>query len=364
MLGLLFCQSCSADDSQTDEVGLDGITISNFPIIDGSDSTTPLRYILMCHSLGFSYEWGRYPFTQEGVPRIISPNYTCSDDEQHHIHWDCMKESNTHQSFVNLIDDSVELILTARSISRDEKVYADNNGVNLTEKPIARDALTFIVNTSNPVDNISIKQLQGIYTGKITNWKEVGGNDLAITPYIRNRNSGSQEKFETMVMAGLTIAELPEMQIGTTMLTPYYQMEQDVSGIGFTPFYYFSVLVDNGKTKSLGIDGVDMTKANVESGKYPYLTDVYAIVRSDIDKSSVAYQLFEFLTTTAGQAIVEESGYIPLEKSSGIQTVKADAASSRVFSLDGKSIGNSLNALPQGIYIQNGRKLFHPKGVR
>ena len=55
-----------------------------------------------------------------------------------------------------------------------------------------------------------------------------------------------------------------------------------------------------------------MTKANIMNGTYPYITDVYAAVRSDIDKSSTAYKIFDFLTTTGGQAIVEESGYVPL----------------------------------------------------
>ena len=112
-------------------------------------------------------------------------------------------------SFMNLIDDKVEMVIAARLISRDEKVYAEENGVTLIGKPIAKDALTFMVNPLNPVNNLSISQLQRIYTGEITNWKEVGGNDEEINPYVRNRNSGSQEKFETLVMDGLTIGDFP-----------------------------------------------------------------------------------------------------------------------------------------------------------
>lgn len=312
------CTGCSSSDNGAghDEEetanGLEGITISNFPVIDGSDSTTPLRYMLMCKAVGFDYEWRGNPFSQDGCPKEILPSYDCTDEERRHLGSDCMKKSNTHESFLNLIAGDVELIITARSISRDEKVSADANGVTLIEKPIARDALAFMVNAANSVNNLSIKQIQGIYKGDITNWNEVGGNDAAITPYIRNQNSGSQEKFETMVMAGLTIADLPEMQIGKTMMTPFYQLERDVNGIAFTPFYFLSELVNNGKTKAVGVDGVAMTKENIENGTYPYTTDVYAIVRSDIDKSSVAYQLFKYLTTNAGQALIKESGYVPL----------------------------------------------------
>ena len=314
--------TCSCGSEETPDISpLPNITISNFPVIDGSDSTDPLRDLLMCKILGFGYRWERRPFTQDPQADIkeIIPEYTCSDSEWIHLENVCLKHSNTHQSYINLIDNKVELVIAARSISRDEKAYADECGVTLIEKPIAKDALTFMVNPSNPVNNLSISQLQDIYTGEITNWKEVGGNDEEIRPYVRNRNSGSQEKFETLVMEGLTIAEFPELQVGLTMMSPYYQLEDDKQGIGFSPFYYYSVIVDNGSTKALGIDGVPMTKDNVRNNTYPYTTDVYAAVRSDIDRNSPAYKLFDFLTTPEGQRIINESGYVPLNQDSGVK---------------------------------------------
>lgn len=309
LLFSLCAASCSTDDSPSPSP-LPDITISNFPVIDGSDSTEPLRNILMCRLLGFRYRWERSFLN--GVKQIV-PEYTCSPEEWNRFKGSCLKYSNTHPSYINLIDDKVELVIAARSISRDEKVYAQENGVTLIEKPIAYDALTFMVNPANPVKNLSISQLQGIYTGEITNWKEVGGRDEEIRPYIRNRNSGSQEKFETMVMDGLKIADFPEFQVGSVMMSPYYQIESDEQGIAFSPFYYYSVIVDSGTTKAIGIDDVPMTKENVRNHRYPYTSRIYAAVRSDVDRNSTAYELFEFLTTPKGQKIVEESGYVPLE---------------------------------------------------
>lgn len=95
---------------------------------------------------------------------------------------------------MNLIDGKVELVIAARAASRDENKYARDNNVALIEKPIAKDALTFMVNNSNPIECLSVEQIRKIYTGDITNWQEVGGEDMLITPYVRNRNSGSQEK--------------------------------------------------------------------------------------------------------------------------------------------------------------------------
>lgn len=327
LLIVLSFVSCNADDTLEDNIKLDGVTIENFPVVDGSDSTEPLRRILMCKLLGFDYEWKKVsPFLQDpnNGPKTVEIDYTCTKEQERHLQFECLKQNNTHDSFINLIDDKVELILTARSISRDEKVYAEEKGVELIEKPIAQDALAFIVNPKNSINNLTIQQIQDIYTGKVVKWNELGGMNAEITPYVRNRNSGSQEKFETMVMAGLTIKEFPEMQIGIVMMAPYYMIEEDETGIAYTPFYYYDVIVDNENTKAIGVNGVAMTKENVKNGKYPYITDVYAAARSDIDKSSIAYKIFDFLTTAGGQAIVEESGYVPLKSyMSGVRKTKA-----------------------------------------
>lgn len=317
-LFLLFPTSCSGDDTNNVSPVLEGMTPENFPVLDGSDSTEPLRDILMCRIFGFQYKWERYsPFLQDPTraKQEVRPVYACSDSQRALIEKK-MQKSNTHQSYMNLIDGKVELVIAARAASRDENKYARDNNVALIEKPIAKDALTFMVNNSNSIESLSVEQIRKIYTGDIANWQEVGGEDMLITPYVRNRNSGSQEKFETMVMDGLEIKKFPEWHMGTAMETPYFQIENDRSGIAFTPYYYYSVIVGYGSTKAIGIEGVGMTKENIYNDTYPYVTNIYASIRADIDKSSTAYKIFEFLTSDKGQSVVEESGYIPLHKSS------------------------------------------------
>lgn len=317
-LFLLSSTSCSGDDTNKISPVLEGITPGNFPVLDGSDSTEPLRDILMCRIFGFQYKWERYsPFLQDPTraKQEVRPVYACSDSQRALIEKK-MQKSNTHQSYMNLIDGKVELVIAARAASRDENKYAKDNNVALIEKPIAKDALTFMVNNSNPIESLTVEQIRKIYTGDITNWQEVGGDNMLITPYVRNRNSGSQEKFETMVMDGLEIKKFPEWHVGIAMETPYFQIENDISGIAFTPYYYYSVIVGYGSTKAIGVDGVSMTKENIYNDTYPYVTNIYASVRADIDKSSTAYKIFEFLTSDKGQSVVEESGYIPLHKSS------------------------------------------------
>lgn len=361
---LFYCpiMSCYAQEGVNNPSSdLSDITIKNFPVIDGSDSTEPLRYILACKLLGFEYAWGKSPFGGQYPnqrPNYVVPNYTGDKDDIKELRNNRLLCSNTHGSFVNLIDNKVELIIAARSISRDEKVYADEKGVTLIEKPIARDALAFMVNIKNPIENLSIEQIQGIYTGDIVNWSEVGGLDCELHPYVRNANSGSQEKFETMVMAGLTIDAYKEMRVGTTMMAPYYQLDADTAGIAFTPFYYFTYISATESSKVIGVNGIAMTKENIKNDTYPYTSHVYAAVRSDIDKSSLAYRMFEFLTTEEGQAIVEESGYVPIYTTpTAINSAEPSREHSQdpaIYDLSGRKM---VSGVRKGITIQNGKKV-------
>lgn len=361
--------------------GVEGVTLGNYPVTDGSDSTEPLRTILMCRLLGFDYKWEYYsPFLQDPskAPAKIVPDYTCTKEEEAAIR-ERLLNMNTHQSFQNLIDGKVELIITARSASRDERGYAAGQGVELLEKPIALDGLTFMVNQENPVAGLTHEEIRAIYTTQITRWSEVGGKDEPISAYIRNRNSGSQEKFETLVMYGLTLPDFPEMRIGRVMSAPYVQIEQDKKGLAFTPFYYYSVMVKKSNTRPLAVNGVAMTKENVANGSYPYITEAYVTVRADVDRSSTAYRIFDFMTSAEGQAIVAESGYVPLDASTdvgrtvggdvrlhyeagrlrvvsprrlaAVRLFKADASMALADRAQGYTYGRDISHLPSGVYI-------------
>lgn len=113
-----------------------------------------------------------------------------------------MHASGTHGSFMGLIDGTADIIITDRDISPEEQEYADYKKVSLLKKPIAKDALIFISNTGNTVTGLSMDEIRKIYSGQITNWKEVGGADETIIPLVRSRHSALQGKFETAVMAG------------------------------------------------------------------------------------------------------------------------------------------------------------------
>ena len=314
--------SCSTDDNKPvliiDPVETDleeptattTLTLSNAPVIDGSDSTEPLRNLLMCRLLGIDCQWLQALQT-DGTWCVMPQWHSLSNEDKASLQR-ILQNRNTHGSFVSLIDGENDIIITAREISRDERKYAEEKGVSLLSRPVAKDAFVFLVNPKNPVRNLSIEQIQKIYTGEIRNWKEVGGNDATINPYVRNPNSGSQEKMETIVMDGLTMIDWPEM-VGYVMLAPYYQLEHDENGIAYTPFYYYDTIVNDERTQVIGLNGVVPSKQTIGDGSYPYVTYVMASVRADVDRSSTAYQLFWQLAEGRHNDIVKESGYIIVE---------------------------------------------------
>ena len=327
LLTLLCSSICRADNPP--KLLLDGekVDINNIPIIDGLYSTYSLRSLIIAKLLGVGYFWYVHPPVGSGQGYLkleIETYYAYNSEEMDFIRSRLPYNNITHNSFLNLIENKADLIIIQRKISDEEKEYAEEQGVTLLEKPIAVNALTFIVNQSNPVDNLSIDQIRGIYTGKITNWNEVGGEDAAITAYLQPSDIETGELFNPMVMDGQPTSSLPELSRDWFNIPEYYFIRDNKKGLTYTSFYHSDFLfspIAPSFSKTVGVNDVTATRENILNGTYPYVTNVYAAVRSDIDKSSVAYKIYEFLTTDEGQSLVDESGYIPLPKAASISNV-------------------------------------------
>jgi len=285
-----------------------GLTMDNYPNVDGSTSSAPLNILIACKLLEIGYDWTNISVSNM---RSLKPNLNKDNTEKFR---ERVKSSQTHESFINLIDYKADLILSARSISADEKEYGDVAGVSLIETPIALDAFIFIVHANNPIKSLTTKQIQDIYTGKITNWKEVGGKDAKINPYVRDANSGSQELMESLVMQGLEIADFTASNIElyiNTMVGVYDAALRDPNAICYSIHYYKEQIVPGYVVQTIAIDGIEPNKKSIENSTYPYLSEVYATIRSNLDKSSMAYKLYELLQTEAGKRVITESGYVP-----------------------------------------------------
>ena len=315
-IAALVAMLSGCNDIGNPEGDLKDIKLEDWPLTDCSTSTMPARDLVAYKLLGVPYKWEE---DWMGSPTyIIQPDFSGTKTSfSYRDYLDKNLCSGTHGAYMNLIEGKTDVIIASRDISRNEKASAAELGVELETSPLAIDALVFIVNPKNPVKNLTSDQVRKIYTGEITNWKEVGGVDHAITPYIRNADSGSQEKMETLVMNGLTMIDGTYMYeiIGSQMASPYLQLENDEYGIGYTPFFYCTAMVrDLMRVDMLSIDGVMPSKESLRADKYPFVSSIYAGIRKTEDHESMAYKLYQFLFTKKGADMIDESGYIAIRK--------------------------------------------------
>ena len=149
----------------------------DIPVIDGAAALLPI-----------------YAGFVESIYPESSVIYNGEDyDEKSAMHY-----TNTRGAYKDIVDGNADIIICAQP-SDEQLQYAKDNGVELELVPIGSDAFVFIVNAGNPVDNITIDQIRGIYSGKITNWKELGGRNIPIAAMRRNKNSGSQTALEKIM---------------------------------------------------------------------------------------------------------------------------------------------------------------------
>ena len=206
-----------------------------------------------------------------------------------------MHYTNTRGAYKDIVDGKADIIICAQP-SDEQLQYAKDNGVELEMVPIGSDAFVFIVNDSNPVNNITIEQIRGIYSGEIKNWKELGGKDIPIAAMRRNKNSGSQTALEKLM--------------GDTPIKPDYTTLLG-SPIGFSFRYYVTGMLGEGKVKILTINGIAPTAETIADGSYPVAGNIYAIYRKGETNENVQ-KAIDFMLSPEGQKIVEQSGYIPL----------------------------------------------------
>lgn len=287
-------------------VQLEGLNIDNLPQWDCSTSAQPLEALLACGLLGLDY-CDSFDAVEGTYSMSFDPSKLTADQVE--TLRPKLRCSTTHGAFVNLIDGKTDIAVCSRALSRAEREYAIQKGVTIAQTPIALDGFVFIVNPDNPVNMLTVDQIRQIYTANITNWKEVGGNDATISPYIRDANSGSQEKMETLVMQGQPMIEWNYM-VGHNMMDPFLQVSYNPNGIGYTLYYYANVMARNSNIKVLGLNGVAATKENIINGTYPFITEVVIAVRNDISRKSWAWKCYELIATGHENGMINATGYV------------------------------------------------------
>ena len=271
----------------------------NYPVVDGATSFVPI------------------------YSAVVNEIYQVSDKNELLKYMTC---SRTAGAYDRLIRGKADLIFVLQP-SDGHLEAAKDAGVELQLTPIAKEAFVFFVDRRNPVSNLSLEQIQDIYLKKITNWRQVGGDDKKILPFQRPENSGSQTAMLKEVMRGKKLP--PPLQ--SEYLSSMGDMVRGVAtfrdqeeSIGYSFRFYAQVMVRHGPpgdrafrfqvasdaepVKLLSVNGVAPTAENIRNGSYPFTQDVFAATAGTTNPH--VPKLIEWLLSPQGQELIEKTGYI------------------------------------------------------
>ena len=220
--------------------------------------------------------------------------------------------STTSTAYERLIDGEVDMIFVA-SASAKQMQLAQQKGVELTFTPIGKEAFVFFVNAKNPLETITVEQIQNIYEGEITRWSQLGVRFLGpIKAFQRDEGSGSQTALQKL-MAGRELMAPPEENIvagmgGIIQRTADYKNYRNALGFSFR--FYATEMVKNNQIKLLRIEDIAPTKENIANGSYPIASEFYAVTSQKSDPQCV--EILQWILSSQGQEIIERTGYVPI----------------------------------------------------
>lgn len=220
--------------------------------------------------------------------------------------------TKTDEAYDRLINEEADIIFVAGPSGRQE-FAAERAGHEFEMTPIGREAFVFFVNARNPVDSLTIEEIQGIYSGKITNWQEVGGENEEIQAFQRPEDSGSQTALEKL-MVGIPIMEAPGEEIVTGMggiIKETSDYRNHGNAIGFSYRFFSTEMVRNGDIKLIAIEGVDPSAESIRDDSYPLSAEFYAITVGERTENEQTF--IDWILSDEGQWIVEETGYVRVE---------------------------------------------------
>ena len=181
---------------------------------------------------------------------------------------------------------------------------AKESGVEMSDYLLGYYSVAVVVAAGNPVANLTKEQVHGIFTGKLTNWKDVGGADTEIHVYARDPVSGTHLGFKEVAMNN--DAYVPHCKLVTSYAGIGDAVGKDAAGIGYSNIQ----LASASGSKAVTIDGVEANSANVQSGKYPYARTL-RFYTNKAKESGEAKEFVQFVLSTRGQEILSGTGFTP-----------------------------------------------------
>lgn len=211
--------------------------------------------------------------------------------------------------FSALINGSIDIAQASRSMKPEEKIKMKDAGKDYKETVIAFDALAIVINKGNKIEQLTRDQLKGIFTGKISNWKEVGGADLKIIVYCRESSSGTYEFLKEHVMDNENYSISAEIMPATDAIIE--SVGKNEGAIGYVGLAYVEKSV---KTVQVSFDGKIFVGPSIETAKnrtYPITRPLYYYYLTSTETKLKPY--LDFVLSDEGQKIVLREGYVPLK---------------------------------------------------
>lgn len=257
----------------------------DLPIIDGATAAFPV-YSAIVHAT--------YPDTTRLYDGVFEYN-------------------NTLYGYEALAEKKTDLFLGAYP-SKEQREYAESCQTTFEYTQIGSEAFVFFVHKDNPVDSLTSDQIRDIYSGKITNWKEVGGKNEKIVAFQRNEGSGSQ----SMMLRFMGDVEMMEPDINEEIgfmggiIESVADYENKTSSIGFSFRFYVEGIIQHPDIKLIAVDVIAPSVENIKNGSYPIIAPVYAVSYAECDNENVD-ALIEWILSDEGQYIIEQTGYVGIK---------------------------------------------------
>ncbi len=281
--------SASSEDSASSAAPAEPfLTPEEFPGVDGSTACIPLMAQIMADTTGADLTEAQ---------NAISVSTTA-------YAWENMGVYDSDLAQLLIVYEAPDYV-------KDEIAQA---GTQLEQKAIGRDALVFIVNEDNPVQSLTQDQLREIYAGHITNWKDVGGDDIPIVAFQRGEDSGSQTLFQNLLIQDGELMEAPTELAPASMgglVDSIASYNNSANAIGFSVYYYIDQMYSQPGLRLLAVEDVTPSNDTIASQEYPLCNDFYAVIRASAAADSPERQVYDWLSTEDGVRCIEKAGYVP-----------------------------------------------------
>jgi phosphate transport system substrate-binding protein len=204
----------------------------------------------------------------------------------------------------SLLDKTTDIADSSRKIKNEEMDKAKASGVNPQETAIALDGIAVIVNPANPTKGLTREQIRDIYTGKLSDWSQVGGKKMKIVVVSRDTSSGTYEAFEALALNKEKVR--PDALTTASNQAVAQIVAQTPGAIGYVGIGYLGK-----KVKAVTVDGIACTRNTVIARKYPLSRELYLYTNGA--PTGAVKQFVDFVLSKEGKKIVEEEGFIGLK---------------------------------------------------